>query len=131
VKLSLEFKEAGTAAADAIGRIPDIHLPDDGYQTRKLDAEKALDAATHKATTDEDKAMQKILVAWWALAVRQYESGPGNDLKAYQQTANAEIHCMTEAKGVFSPGALSEKGRQMAAEKKCLSEYQKIRDAGK
>ncbi len=130
VKLSPEFKEAGTAASDAIGRIPDIRTPDDGYQTRKLDAEKAIDVATHKATTDADKEMLKILIAWSALAVRQYQSDPRRDLKAFQQAANAGMYCMAEAKVVFSPGVLSEKGREKAAEKKCLSEYQKIRDSG-
>lgn len=92
---------------------------------------KALDAATHKITTDADKEMHKILVAWWFLAVREYESDTRRDLKGFQEAAKAGTYCMAEAKAVFSPGVLSEKGLQMAAEKKCLTEFHRIRDAGK
>jgi hypothetical protein len=130
VKLSPEFEEAGTAASDAISRIPDSRSPDDGYQARKLDAEKAVDIATHKANTDADKEVLKLLIAWRRLAVMQYEFDPKGDPKAFQRVEDAAMDCRIESKAVFSPKSLSEKGRQKAAEKKCLPEYRKIRDAG-
>jgi len=123
--------EAGTAASDAIGRIPEVQLPDDDYLTRKLDAEKAIDAASHKVTTDSDNEIFKVLVAWNAFAVRQYEAHSKRDMKAFERAAEASLYCATEAEMVFNPRVLSEKGRQKAAEKKCLAEYQKMRDAGR
>lgn len=131
LKLSPEFKEAGSAAADAVGRIPDVKLDDDGYVVRKLDAEKAIDAASHKVSTDDDKQIMKILEAWFALAVKEYDASAQHNMKAFGDAALAGNYCAVEARMVFKPSVLSEKGRQMAAEKKCLSEYQKMQQSAK
>jgi len=131
LKLSPEFKEAGAAASDAISRIPDIKLSDDGYAMRKLDAEKAIDAAGRKVSADDDKQMMKILEAWFALAVMEYEASAQHNMKLFGDAATASTYCAVEAKVVFKPSVLSEKGRQMAAEKKCLTEYRKLQDGAK
>ena len=131
LKLSPEFKEAGATATDAISRIPDVKLPDDGYAARKLDAEKAIDTANSKVSTGDDKALLKVLQAWLALAVKQYQADPHRDLEGFKRAVIATTYCMSEATAVFKPKVLSDKGKQMAAEKRCLTEYQKIQEGAK
>ena len=128
-KLSAQFKEAGFTASEAISDMPDVKLPDDGYQQKKAVAQKAVEAASQKAGNEADQDALKILQAWLALAIKQYDSSARHDMKAFQQAADANLYCTAEAKMVFKPQVLSERGKAMAAEKKCLSEYQKLQSA--
>ena len=130
-KLSPQFKESGFTVCEAISDMPDIKAPDDGYEVKKAIAQKTLELASQKASNEADLAALKVLQAWLALAIRQYESTARHDMKGFQQAGDAGLYCMAEAKMAFKPQVLSQKGRDLAAEKKCLSEYQKIQGASK
>lgn len=127
-ELSADFKEAGLDALEAIKRIPDVKLPDDGFEARSLDAEKALSAAKRKQKTDADKAAYVILVNWWSMAITRYNSEASGNIDRQHRAFLAEFSCSLEARHIFDPESVPDKFKKQASEKNCNAEAGKVRE---
>lgn len=118
-ELSEGFREPATTAFDAIGRIQLAKFEDDGYAARKLDAEKALDAARHKINSPKDQHAFDVLKATLDLRALTRE-----DVK-YGKSA---LQCTYESFLIFYPEKLKPDALEQAKKATCLAEYKKMLD---
>jgi hypothetical protein len=121
--LSSEFTKLGAVACDAIRQVPFSTVSDNGYAEKKTAAQKAVEAVSQKASTGSDKNIVKVLQAWLALTSKQHDASAQHDTVTFREAGDAGRYCMAEAELAFKTHVLSDQGRQLAAEKKCLAEY--------
>jgi hypothetical protein len=112
---------------DAILRLPldlTADADDPSYEQRKLDVEKAIDEAKHKARTAADIRVLKIFKAadfLMGAAKKRHALDP--DWKPLREAA---MQCKVELMAEFEPTSLSSLGRKHAAEKTCLKKQDAI-----
>jgi len=103
-----------SAAFDAVKRIPLVEMRGDGYETRRLDAEKALDAAKAALSSAEDKRLYSLLKATMeSRSLARVDSVYGD----------LAIQCTREAFLAFSPDDLSKEATEAAKRGTCIADY--------
>ena len=102
--------------------------PDSGFESRKLDAEKAIDEAKYKARTSKDIEILRVLHAWNGMIdVNPFKSAQMlGDRQTRKMLWDGSLQCYMEIQYEFEPDRLSLTGKETALKKLCVATRDQI-----